>query len=86
MNFFKQVVARWKAPTPEFWKGIQAKGAVLTGISVLVGGVQAQFPTYHIPEVVLTISTHCAVAGFLAFGLGKLACTDGSVPPIPPKL
>ena len=70
----KELISRWKSPTPEFWKKVQVKGAVLLGASAMAASVQTQFPAIHIPAIVTTVSTYTGVVGFTMTLLAKLTC------------
>lgn len=76
---WKEIVERWKAPTPHFWKQVKKKGMYLGGLGTAVGTVQAQFPKLHIPELIFTMSTHLAVAGFVMVIVAKLTCDDPDI-------
>jgi len=75
---WKEIVDRWHSPTPAFWEKVKTKGAYLGSLGTGVATVQAQFPKLHIPELIFTISSHCAVAGFIMVLLAKLTCDDSN--------
>lgn len=73
---WKEIVARWKSPTPRFWKSVRKKGLYIGSLGTAAGTMQTQFPTLHIPPIIFTFSTHLAVLGFAMVLLAKLTCDD----------
>lgn len=72
----KELLARIALPAPSFFVKIQKIGAFLTGLSVILMGLQSQFPAVGIPDVVSKIAGYLAVAGAVAAGIAKLTVSD----------
>lgn len=68
----KQILSRLTAPTPTFWKGVQAFGGAL---GIFAVGL-TQIP--NAPPLFVVISTHIAVAGGVIILIGQLACNTAS--------
>jgi hypothetical protein len=74
----KEFIARLTIPAPSFFVKIQKIGAFLTGLSVILMGLQSQFPAVGIPDVVSKVAGYLAVAGAVAAGIAKLTVSDYS--------
>jgi hypothetical protein len=74
----KELIARLQIPSPSFFVKVQKIGAFLTGLSVVLMGLQSQFPSVGIPAVVNTVAGYLAVAGAIAAGVARLTVSDYS--------
>jgi hypothetical protein len=72
----KELIARFQIPSPSFFVKIQKLGAFLTGLSVVLMGLQSQFPGVGIPDSVAKIAGYLAVAGAIAAGIARLTVRD----------
>ena len=72
----KEIIARLSVPAPSFFKKIEKLGAFLTGLSVILMGLEAQFPTVGIPATVAKVAGYLAVAGAVMAGVAKLTVND----------
>lgn len=72
----KELIARFQLDSPTFFIKIQKLGAFLTGLSVVLMGLQSQFPGVGIPDVVGKIAGYLAVAGAIAAGVARLTVKD----------
>jgi hypothetical protein len=64
---FKEIICRWKAPTPAFFKKLQVLGASISGFGIGL----TQVPGVTAPLV--SLATHAIVAGGVVVLVAKLA-------------
>ena len=72
----KELIARFNLASPSFFIKIQKIGVVLSAVSVVLLGLQAQMPTVEIPQIVYKIAEYLAVAGGVAATIAKLTVAD----------
>ena len=72
----KELITRFNLASPSFFIKIQKIGVVLSAVSVVLLGLQAQMPTVEIPQVVYKIAEYLAVAGGVAATIAKLTVAD----------
>jgi len=72
----KELITRFNLASPSFFVKIQKLGIVLSALSVVLLGLQAQMPTVEIPAIVYKISEYLAVAGGVAATIAKLTVAD----------
>jgi hypothetical protein len=74
----KELIARFQIPSPSFFVKIQKLGAFLTGLSIVLMGLQSQFPEVGLPDALSKIAGYLAVAGAIAAGVARLTVSDYS--------
>lgn len=72
----KELITRFNLASPSFFIKIQKIGVVLSALSVVLLGLQAQMPTVEIPQIVYKIAEYLAVAGGVAATIAKLTVAD----------
>ena len=72
----KELITRFNLASPSFFIKIQKIGIVLSAVSVVLLGLQAQMPTVEIPQIVYKIAEYLAVAGGVAATIAKLTVAD----------
>lgn len=72
----KELISRFQLDSPSFFVKIQKIGAFLSGLSVILMGLQSQFPSVGIPDSVSKIAGYLAVAGAIAAGIARLTVKD----------
>jgi hypothetical protein len=72
----KELITRFNLASPSFFIKIQKIGVVLSAVSVVLLGLQAQMPTVEIPQIVYKIAEYLAVAGGVAATIAKLTVAD----------
>jgi hypothetical protein len=72
MSYFQQLIARLRTSPSDFFKPIQRLGLILTGLSGLLLGLNAQFPGIDLPVFVPTIAKYAALAGAVIAGLARI--------------
>ena len=72
----KEFFARLSLPSPSFFVKVQKFGLFLSGLSVLILGLNSQFPGMNIPPVLNDIAGYCAVGGAIITGIAKLTVSD----------
>lgn len=80
----KELIERFKAELPEFWKKFREFGLYLTGVSATILfsppiGVQ-------IPEIIVKIAGYSATAGFVITALSQFTKKDTPTPKDTPKV
>jgi len=72
----KEFFARLALPSPSFFIKVKKFGIFLTSLSVLLLGLNSQFPGMNIPIFVNDLAGYCAVAGTIIIGVSKLTVSD----------
>ena len=72
----KEFFARLTLPSPSFFVKVQRFGVLLSGLSVLILGLNSEFPGMNIPPVMNDIAGYCAVSGAIITGIAKLTVSD----------
>lgn len=75
-KIMNEIIARLTTEMPNFFKTVAKIGGILTGLSVLIMGINAQFPDIVIPAFIETVAKYCAVAGMVMVGVANLAVKD----------
>lgn len=69
----KELVKRWKSPTPQFWKKVQKIGLIFGGIA----GVITTSPV-TLPTIIVSIAGYLTVASGTIAAISQLAVEDSS--------
>lgn len=72
----KELITRFGLASPTFFIKIQKLGVLLSALSVVLLGLQAQMPMVEIPQIVYKIAEYLAVAGGVAATIAKLTVAD----------
>jgi hypothetical protein len=72
----KELVTRFNLASPTFFVKIQKLGVLLSALSVILLGLQAQMPTIEVPALVYKVAEYLAVAGGVAATIAKLTVAD----------
>ena len=72
----KELITRFNLASPSFFVKIQKLGVLLSALSVVLLGLQAQMPTVEVPVIVYKIAEYLAVAGGVAATIAKLTVAD----------
>lgn len=70
----KNIIQRFKAQTPDFFKKLQKIAASISAISITAQNALTQY----LPAYAITILQHCTVCGILAIVLAQLTKTDSN--------
>ena len=71
-----ELIKRFNLASPSFFVKIQKFGVVLSALSVVLLGLQAQMPTIELPAIVAKIAEYLAVAGGVAATVAKFTVAD----------
>ena len=71
-NFFTELVKRWQAPTPAFFKKIMVAGISVSGLGTSLISIPG------IPAIVAVIGSKLIVAGAIAAAVAKCAVTSST--------
>jgi hypothetical protein len=79
--FFTELVARWKAPSPDFFRKLNNLGKSLIASGAMVfspEAITAVYPgiTFKMPETLITLATHLIVAGVVVSAVAKITVKD----------
>ena len=72
----KELITRFNLASPTFFVKIQKLGVLLSALSVVLLGLQAQMPTIEVPALVYKVAEYFAVAGGVAATIAKLTVAD----------
>lgn len=72
----KEIITRWSLESPSFFQNVQRVGAFLMGLSVILIGLEGQYPTVGLPDSIAKIGGYMAVAGSVMMAIAKLTVKD----------
>jgi ribose/xylose/arabinose/galactoside ABC-type transport system permease subunit len=75
MSFLSTAWARLQAETPTFFKKVRTWGQSLMATGTAATASQI-VPNIKVPAIIVTLGTHCIVAGFIMTLVASFACKD----------
>lgn len=76
VEFLKVSYARFKAPTPTFWKSVQRKFTRLGALFLVLGGIYESQPDGTLPAWILTAITYAGIGCAVIIAVAQFACDD----------
>ena len=73
-----ELIKRFKAELPDFWKKVRELGLYLTGVSATI--LVSPPIGVEIPEIIVKIAGYSATAGFIITALSQFTKKDSTEP------
>lgn len=75
----KEIIKRFSAESPSFFKKIQALGLTLGGVGGVIMSLPELAPTVQLPEIIVKLAGYFVVAGLVSAAIAKTTVKDTSV-------
>jgi hypothetical protein len=72
----KEIIARWKAETPIFFKNLIVFGITLAGVGGALLAAEKTVPNFHLPALMYQASQWMIVAGLVCSAVSKTTKKD----------